>query len=329
MIRSCNWNQNGEMDQELAREEWADQLAQPDSMLWVDIYDSPKEDSRTIMKGIFGFHPLAIDDALEETHIPKLDDWGNYLYLVTQIIQPDSTPDLQFETQELDIFVGKNFILTYHRESSVTIDKVWERTVKNHLQPIPGPARILYLLLDETASDFILNIDQLDLILNDLENRLFQKPDPNLLEEIFALKRKILNLRQSIGPQREVLNKLARGDYPILGKQSSMYFQDVYDHYLRLFDVIENLRDLADNSLEIFLSVVINRMSGIVKTLTIITSLFMPISFLVTFFGMNFFPPLQNFTEWMARPIFFVVLTAIILFPTTMLILYSRKGWIK
>jgi len=329
MIRICNWNHNGEMHQDLPLDEWAGQLAQPGNMLWVDIYDSPDDDSRAIMKDIFGFHPLAIDDALEETHIPKVDDWCDYLYLVTQVIQSDSTTDLRFETQELDIFIGKNYLLTYHSENSETIDKVWERTVKNHLQTIPGPARILYLLLDETASDFIINIDQLDLILSDLEDRLFQQAEPALLEEIFSLKRSILSLRQSIGPQREVLNKLARGDYPLLGEQSSIYFQDVYDHYLRLLDVIENLRDLADNSLEIFLSVVNNRMSGIVKTLTIITSLFMPISFLVAFFGMNFFPPLQNFTEWMAQPVFFVVLAAIILFPAIMLLIYNRKGWIK
>ena len=329
MIRIICVDQNGVLNPSLALEDCVAKLAQPGHMIWVDIFDSPHEESRALMQNIFGFHPLAIDDALEETHIPKVDDWGDYLYMVTQLINPGDDQEISFETHELDIFIGKQYLLTYHLQENKTIDKVWDRTLKNHALNQIQPASLLYLLLDETASDFIINIDQLNLILNDLEDRIFRQADPSLLEEIFALKRSILDLRQSIGPQREVLNKLSRGDYPLLGEQSRMYFQDVYDHYMRLFDIIENLRDLADNALEIFLSVVNNRMSGIVKTLTIITSLFMPISFLVAFFGMNFFPPLQNFTGWMAESVFIAVLAAIILFPTTMLILYSRKGWIR
>jgi magnesium transporter len=181
--------------------------------------------------------------------------------------------------------------------------------------------------LDETASDYIIKTDQIALVINEIEDQLFDNPDSSLLAQIFTLKRSILNLRQSINPQREVLNKLARGDYPILGGYSSMYFRDVYDHFFRLFDIAENLQDLTSNTLEIFLSTINNRMNGIMKTLTIITTLFMPISFLAGFFGMNFFAPDKNFTWWTSTPVLVFVIAASVLFPLSMLMYFYKKGW--
>jgi magnesium transporter len=294
----------------------------------VDIFDAEYEDSLTVLKDIFNFHPLAIDDALEETHIPKIDDWEDYLVLVFQAIdlkKQQKIPELL--TQEVDLFLGKNFILTYRDAQNETIDRVWDRSIKNDRLIGRGPAHLLYLLLDETASDYIIKTDQIALVINDIEDQLFDHPDSSLLAQIFTLKRSILNLRQSINPQREVLNKLARGDYPILEGYSSMYFRDVYDHFFRLFDIAENLQDLTSNTLEIFLSTINNRMNGIMKTLTIITTLFMPISFLAGFFGMNFFAPDKNFTWWTSTPVLVFVIAASVLFPLSMLMYFYKKGW--
>ncbi len=329
MIRISNWDDEGNLDEDRAVADCSEILASPDNLLWMDIYDSSYEESHAILQDIFGFHPLAIDDALEETHVPKVDDWGDYLYLVCQVINPGQKSISKLVTQEVDIFIGSNYILTYHLEESETIEKVWQRCRVNKDYHQRGPVNILYLLLDETASDFITSAGHLDLTLNNLEDRLFDNPHPSILEEIFSLKRSILDLRQSIGPQREVLNKLARGDYPILGQHSNIYFRDVYDHFIRLYEIIENLRDLTGNTLEIFLSLVNNRMNGIMKTLTIITTLFMPITFLVGFFGMSFFKPALDRINWISQPIFFIVLLAIISFPIGMLIYYYRKGWMR
>jgi magnesium transporter len=329
MIRILSWTPSGDLQTDLPLSDCKDMLASPDNRLWVDIFNAEKEDSTYVLKDIFEFHPLAIEDSLEETHVPKIDDWGSYLYLVLQLISPDSQFNEEISTDELDLFIGKNFLVTYHISKSTTIDKIWEKLVKNHTQMNPNPAQILYLLLDEIASEFITHTDLLDFRLNDLEDQLFDNPDPSLLEVIFSLKRGILQLRHGIGPQREVINKLTRGDYPILGKESLVYYRDVYDHFLRLFDIIENLRDLTSNTLEIFLSVVNNRMNGIMKTLTVITTLFMPISFLAGFFGMNFFKPVVDLGEWTSHPAFYIVLAASILFPVGMLLYFNRKGWMR
>jgi magnesium transporter len=328
MIRNILWTQEGSIQENLPLEKIKALLSSPGHLIWVDIFDAEYEDSLTVLKDIFNFHPLAIDDALEETHIPKIDDWEDYLVLVFQAIdlkKQQKIPELL--TQEVDLFLGKNFILTYRDAQNETIDRVWDRSIKNDRLIGRGPAHLLYLLLDETASDYIIKTDQIALVINDIEDQLFDHPDSSLLAQIFTLKRSILNLRQSINPQREVLNKLARGDYPILEGYSSMYFRDVYDHFFRLFDIAENLQDLTSNTLEIFLSTINNRMNGIMKTLTIITTLFMPISFLAGFFGMNFFAPDKNFTWWTSTPVLVFVIAASVLFPLSMLMYFYKKGW--
>jgi magnesium transporter len=328
MIRNILWTQEGSVQENLPLEKIKALLSSPGHLVWVDIFDAEYEDSLAVLKDIFSFHPLAIDDALEETHIPKIDDWEDYLVLVFQAIdlkQQQKIPDLL--TQEVDLFIGKNFILTYRDAQNETIDRVWDRSIKNDRLIGRGSAHLLYLLLDETASDYIIKTDQIALVINDIEDQLFDNPDSSLLAQIFTLKRSILNLRQSINPQREVLNKLARGDYPILGEHSNMYFRDVYDHFFRLFDIAENLQDLTSNTLEIFLSTINNRMNGIMKTLTVITTLFMPISFLAGFFGMNFFAPDKNFTWWTSTPVLVFVIAASVLFPLSMLVYFYKKGW--
>jgi magnesium transporter len=306
-----------------------EKLIKSDTLIWVDIFDATNAESISVLKDVFKFHPLAIDDALVETHVPKIDNWGDYLTLVIQTMPSDMQTTDEITTQEVDLFVGKNFLVSYHLTDNQAIDAVWQRLMKNKFLPQKEAAEILYLILDESASDFIRGTDYLDNQLNDLEDQLFDNPDPTLLEVIFSLKRGILHLRQSIGPQREVLNKLARGDYPMLGPEATLYFRDVYDHFLRLYDMIENLRDLTSNTLEIFLSVVNNRMNGIMKTLTVITTLFMPISFLAGFFGMNFFKPVVDLASWTSQPVFYVILAASILFPIGMLIYFVRKGWMR
>jgi magnesium transporter len=329
MIRISAWNQQGQLLTNLSLQECQKKLKSSRDLTWADIYDEGYEQSYAILKDIFKFHPLAIEDALEETHVPKIDDWGDYLTMVMSVIQFPGTSGGPKITQEVDIFIGKNFILTYHLKESETINRIWQRSLKGTRSAKHGAAFLLYLLLDETADDYIEYADQLDLQINALEDKLFDNPDPSLLEDIFSLKRMILDLLQSIGPQREVLNKLARGDYSMLARESNMYFRDVYDHFIRLYELVENLRDLTGNTLEIFLSLVNNRMNGIMKTLTIITSLFMPISFLAGFFGMNFFAPPETFEIWTTSPFFYIVLAACILFPLAMLAYFFKQGWMK
>ena len=144
---------------------------------------------------------------------------------------------------------------------------------------------------------------------------------------IFAAKRAVLHLRRIIGPQREVMNKLARDDYRVIDSQAKVYFRDVYDHLVRLYDISESIRDLVGGTLDSYLSVINNRMNEIMKTLTVITVLFMPLSFIVSFFGMNFFVPDPPIISWVSRPAFVLTLIALVLLPVGMFYWIRRRGW--
>lgn len=329
MIKSMRWDQDGQVEIGLSTEALKAALADDQSRVWVDLCDESLESSRAVLRDVFDFHPLAIEDALEETHVPKVDDWQRYLYVVLRLIDPDQDFSGGIETEELDVFISERFIVTHQDQGNQAIGQVWEVVQKDQHQLQGGPAHILYLVLDSAADHFISAADQVDILLNGMEDQLFENPDPSLLETIFTYKRGLLTLRQVVAPQREVMNKLARGDYPILGSEAKFYFRDVYDHFLRLYEIIEDLRDLTGSALEIYLSVVNNRMNSVMKTLTVITTLFMPISFLASFFGMNFFQPLGGELAWTSSTTFQVVLGLMVLVPVGMLLYSLRRGWMR
>jgi magnesium transporter len=329
MIENLVWDSSGQLQTGLSDEALKQALKDPEYSVWVNIYDEPLISSRALLGDVFKFHPLAIEDALEETHVPKVDDWESYLYLVLRLIDPKQDFNTGIETRELDVFIGKRFIVTHQMKGNLGIEKIWQVVQKGPRQMISGPVNILYLIMDSTADNFISAADQIDIILNGMEDKLFDDPESSLLEEIFSFKRGLLNLRQVVAPQREVMNKLARGDYALLGEEGRLYFRDVYDHFLRLYEIIEDLRDLTGSTLEIYLSVVNNRMSSVMKTLTIITTLFMPISFLTGFFGMNFFKPVQDIPAWTGSIVFHIALGLIVLVPIGMLLYSLRRGWMK
>jgi magnesium transporter len=144
---------------------------------------------------------------------------------------------------------------------------------------------------------------------------------------IFSAKRAVLHLRRIIGPQREVMNKLARDDYRVIDSKARVYFRDVYDHLVRLHDITESIRDLVGGTLDSYLSVINNRMNEIMKTLTLITTLFMPLSFITSFFGMNFFVPSAPLTSWVTKQVFMVALLFLVLMPVGMFFWIRRRGW--
>jgi magnesium transporter len=149
----------------------------------------------------------------------------------------------------------------------------------------------MYLLTDDMATHYMDLVETLDNHIDDIEAEIFDRPKRDTVEKVFAIKRAVLYLRRIVAPQREVLNRLARDDIEMIDAKDRVYFRDVYDHYIRLYDIIEGVRDLVSGTLDTYLSVTNNRMNDIMKTLTVITTLFMPITFLSGFFGMNFFQP--------------------------------------
>jgi magnesium transporter len=294
----------------------------------VDFVSEPPETSLPILQD-FKFHPLAIDDALQETHSPKLDDWGDYLYIVLNYMNAEQKGDAwETEIDELDIFLGKNYIVTHHDYPVSAVEETWAACDRDERNVQGGPDHLLYKITDNLVAGYMPAVEKIDSAIDEIEDQVFDRPSPHTLEKLFALKRILLAMRRIILPQREVLNKLARDDYKVIDPRDRIFFRDIYDHLVRLHDLNESLRDLVGGALDTYLSVINNRMNEIMKTLTIITVLFMPLTFLTGYFGMNFFEPLGNLKAWTTNPVFYLTLAVIFILPVFMYIWFRRRTWI-
>ena len=328
MIRSLQITGEGEFTTGLSVDEWPALIQDPGSILWVDFEGTPPESDEPILREVFGFHPLAVDDALQESHVPKVDDWEKYLYIVLHAVVFDRADGGHVNTLELDVFVGKNYMVTHHDQNIAAVDRVWTACQRDERMWKNGVDHILYRLTDEVVASYMPVVEGIDEAVDRTEDEVFDYPTPDVLERIFTLKRAVLYLRRIIGPLREVLNRLARDDYPVIDSRSRVYFRDVYDHLVRLHDITESIRDLVSGTLDTYLSVINNRMNDIMKTLTIITTLFMPISFITGFFGMNFFQPVEgSLVAWARLPVFMIVIGIFILTPAFMFWWMRRRGW--
>ncbi len=261
-------------------------------VVWVDILDLDSRDNASaerLLCDVFGFHPLAIEDALQESHVPRVDDWGDYLYLVFHSIDFDAESD-HIRLHELDVFLGCNYVVTYHTERLDFLEKDRTNIARdpgNRLRK--GADHLLYHFLDLAVGEYTPAIEKLDEVIDEAQEEVFRHPTPNTLQRIFRVKRSTLMLHRILAPERELLNRLARDSYDPIDEEHRVYFRDVYDHIVRVHDLTETLRDLITGALDTYLSAISNRTNDIMKTLTIVTVMFMPMSFLTGFFGMNFF----------------------------------------
>jgi magnesium transporter len=298
-------------------------------LLWVDFSGEPPEACEAILHEVFGFHPLAVEDALQQTHTPKVDDWGEYIYIVLNALDYDreATRD-SLHTHELDIFLGENYVVTHHDEPIPALDQVWDACQRDARHTQSGPDHLLYRIADYVVAGYMPIVTKIDDEIDDIEDQVFSKPTRDTLEQIFSLKRALLSMRRAITPQREVLNRLARDDYRVIDPHDRVFFRDVYDHLVRLQDLNESMRDLVSGALDTYLSVINNRMNDVMKTLTAVTTLFMPISFISGFFGMNFFEPTAHLVKWTGNPAFLVMLAIMILLPVSMFLWMRRRTWV-
>lgn len=318
---------NGVTQHDLTLDEIKTALLHNEGVLWVDLVETSYTESENILLEVFGFHPLAVSDALDEVHVPRVDDWGDYLYLILHNIQFDPGQEDVLETNELDIFLGKHYLVTYQNVAIPVVDKVRQYIERDARFLQRGADHLFYKLADDLVAETLTVVDRMDDAIDSVEDLMFKSSNQVVLEQIFTLKRSLLHLRRTLMPQREVFNKLARGDDHVIDEQERVFFRDIYDHMVRLYDISESLRDLISGALETYLSVINNRMNDVMKTLTIITTLFMPISFLTGFFGMNFFAADPPFSGWTSEPIFIMILSIFVILPVGMFVWMRSRKW--
>jgi magnesium transporter len=328
MIRTIYFFPNKAARTDIPAEEFPRLLRNKKGLLWIDFTDSPPEEALPILQG-FKFHPLAIEDALQQTHAPKIDDWGDYLYIVLNYMHLIKKSDpWDTEIDELDIFLGRNYVITHHDYPISSVDEVWANCQRDSRYSHDGADHLLYKIIDGIVMNYMPIIEKIDDEIDEVEDQVFDRPSSQTLSRLFTLKRVLLAMRRIILPQREVLNKMARDEYQVIDRKDRIFFRDIYDHLVRLHDVNESLRDLVSGALDTYLSVVNNRMNEVMKTLTIITTLFMPLTFVTGFFGMNFFAANPPYENWTLPVMFYGTLTLMLTTPVFMYFWMRRQTWV-
>jgi magnesium transporter len=306
---------------ELALDQLASTLKVRRNLIWVDLTGDDTDTYQPLLTNTFGFHPLAVEDALVETHLPKIDDWEEYIYLVLYAFDFDQA-NLEVDSHEVDVFLGPNYIVTHHTEPVNAIERLRSIYQRDAHRLQRGADYALFELADTIVADFMPCLDALDESANDLEDEVFNNPNKETLPRIFTLKRAAIRLRRILSPQREVLNRLARDEYRVIDAKERVYFRGVYDHMVRLHDINEGVRDLIGGALDIYLSAASNRLNEVMRVLTLVTVLGLPLTFLTGFFGMNFFGASYEIpAPFEGKLLFIFAMSAMIITPLVLFVL--------
>ncbi|PKO02966.1 MAG: magnesium and cobalt transport protein CorA [Chloroflexi bacterium HGW-Chloroflexi-5] len=292
--------------------------------LWVSLESATEDEVNLILRDTFNFHPLSIEDCLSLGYqVAKVDDFISYLFIIAHAIKP--AEDIhELETLELNLFIGKNFLVTCTTEDNMSpIEKVWERVHKDFRLSNFGADFLCHTILDTLVDEYMPLIDKMDTEVELLEDSVLEKPEPATLEKLLMLKHSIMELRRVITPQREMINRLTRDEFELIDPQSRLYFRDIYDHLVRIQDLSDTIRDIVSGAMDIYLNSTSLRLNEVMKALTIVSTIFLPLSFIAGVFGMNF-----THIPTATHPLgFYICVAVMILIGVSMLIYFRWRKW--
>jgi magnesium transporter len=295
---------------------------QDGKLYWVDLED-PTESEEEILWEIFNFHQLAIEDCIATHQYPKIDDYGEYLYLIVHAVDYSKT-DSAFRTTELDIFLTPQFVVTFHYEPLRTIAERRLRLKEGALPPDRRPAFLLHQILDILVHYYAPAMESFEKRIGNIEEIIIKKPHPRVLDRVFEFKKEVLNLKRILGPQREVINRLGRGEFRLIPAELRAYYRDVFDEISRYNEMAESYRDLIMMALDAYLSSVSNRLNEIMRALTLISTIFLPLTFITGLFGMNF-----DVIPFSKHPLgFYMTIAASVLVGVAMFLYFKFKKWV-
>ena len=291
--------------------------------VWVDL-DTPTPEEGQVLKDVFRFHELAVEDALSETHHPKIESYGDYLYLILHGID-FSAAEHCFKTKDVDFFLGEQFLVTVHPGVSRSIGKVSNACLRDSRVMSEGPGMLMYRIVDTMVDNYRPEVEKLEERLDELEGEVFDKADPELARRILIFKKDVSSLRQVVLPQRDAVGRLARREFQIVGEQLAYRFRDVHDHLVRLTDEAMFFQDRITSILDAHLSAVSNQLNSVMKVLTIIATLFMPLTVLTGMWGMNVTLPHLPGGDGAQ---FWWVAGMMIALSVSMLAYFRKRGWL-
>ena len=273
--------------------------------------------------GIYGLHPLIQEDILNTDQRPKTEDFGNYIYIVLKNFYNQNNGSLPPE--QVSIILGNNFILSFMETQTALFEPIRERLRKNKGRiRKAGADNLAHAIMDNVVDNYFFVLEELEERIEYLEDDLVKQTTPVNLQAIHSLKRELILLRKSLWPLREAISVLERSESALITESTHIYFKDIFDHVIAIIDTVETFRDMISGMMDIYLSTISNRLNEVMKVLTIIATIFMPLTFLAGVYGMNFkyMPEL----EW--RLGYFGVLGFMLTIAILMLIYFKKKKWL-
>ena len=281
---------------------------------WFDI-DDPASPQLDELAQRFGLHELQIEDCRHRPQRPKLEEHDHYMFSVLKHMHDEKNMDFD----DLDVFLGPNFLITVRKGDSRVFDGVRTRAEQEHVERLD---RLFYMIVDQVVDGYQPVLDKVADEISDIEDVVLDRPSPATLSHIFGLKRGLVNFRRVAAGMREVVNALIRREKGLLGDDLDPYFRDIYDHIVRTVDLIESYRDLLSGALDIYLSAVANRTNEVMKVLTIWGTVALPLVIITGFFGMNLHLPWSNSPHGLAYAVALMAISTI-----TVLVYFKRKHW--
>jgi magnesium transporter len=303
----------------------ANQLAPPadESVVWINVSGVHNVEVLEAIGKQFVLHPLLLEDIANTDQRPKLDDYETYFFLVMKMMS--LTDKKEIAVEQVSLVLGRNYVLSFQENGTDVFQPVRERLRggKGRLRQ-SGADYLFYALVDAIVDQYFAVLEFMGEKIELLQQTVVDDPKPETLNEIHGLKRQLLFVRRAVWPLRDVMNNLSRSDCPFLQEATKLFFRDVYDHVVQIVDTIETLREMVSASLDIYLSSVSYRLNAVMRVLTVITTIFMPLSFIASIYGMNFehMPELKS--TW-GYPIVLVTMTVVGL---GMLVLFRNKRWL-
>lgn len=300
---------------------------------WIHVEGLAVDVVRRLGEG-FGLHPLTQEDLLNTDQRPKFEDYGGYLFIVLKMFSPAAEGAAQngdAVSEQVSLMVGPRWVLSFTERACPVFDAVRER-----LKAGTGKVRRLgadylaYSLIDMVVDNYFVALEATGEAVETLEEQLVQNPGPEVLREVYRLKHSLIFLRKSVWPLREVISALTRSESPIIEDATKLYLRDVYDHTIQVIDIIETYRDMASGMLDMYLSSISNRMNEVMKVLTIIATIFIPLTFIAGLYGMNFNTQTSpwNMPE-LEQPFGYpMVLLLMLSVAVAMLYFFKRKRWL-
>jgi magnesium transporter len=298
------------------------ELPQSGTYLWVDL-QTPTPEEAEVLSRPFSFHPLAVEDCWHEPQHGKVDDYGDYVFLVVHGVRYDAAHD-EFRTHELNVFLGTTFLVTFHTYHSRSIDAVKDNVRRHSHLMARGMDFVLHQIVDRVIDNYFPKLEIIESKIDELETELVTDARPELLTRIFELRRTVAHLKRVATQEREVLIQISRGDFPFISEKAQVYFKDIYDHLFRIVEGADNQRETLSVMVQVYVSMVSNQLNNTMRVLTVIATMMLPLTVITGIYGMNFeFMPELN---W--RFGYPLVLLLMLILSVGMILYFRRRKWL-